>query len=72
MTRTQKIKVSQADIEQSVRDLARIHNIPSSKVQSFISWFIRKYRLDCSYQDELRLRQIAREEIKKFENGDES
>lgn len=67
MIHTQKHNVSQADIQQSVRDLSRIHNIPSSKVQSFISWFIRKYRLDCSYQDELRLRQIALEEIKKME-----
>lgn len=63
----QKTQVSQEDIKQSVRDLTRIHKVPREKVQAFISWFIRKYKVECSFETEKQYRNIALEEIEKSE-----
>ncbi|MNC31416.1 hypothetical protein D3C75_797350 [compost metagenome] len=63
----QKTQVSQEDIKQSIRDLTWIHKVPRSKVRSFISWFIRKYKIECSFEMEKQYRRIALEEIDKSE-----
>lgn len=63
----QKTQISQEDIKQSVRDLVRIHKVPREKVPAFISLFIRKYKVKCSFETEKHYRKIAIEEIEKSE-----